>query len=121
MKGILVFMAAFLLMSSYIVSSGPKPPKAEPMPPAKAELPEQYLYLTIDEDGKMQLNQKSVTFVNLKKKMAKERARLNDTTTIVIYADEKAFDGRVVKVMDMAKQVGVIDLVVATKKPSRGK
>ena len=120
MRGILVFMAALLLMSSYIVSCGPKPPKAEPMPPTKAELPEQYLNLAIDEDGKMELNQKPVTFADLKKKIAKERARLNDTTMIIIYADEKAFD-QVVKVMDMAKQVGVIDLVVATKKPSQGK
>ncbi|MCK5734179.1 MAG: biopolymer transporter ExbD [Candidatus Latescibacteria bacterium] len=120
MKGILVFMAAILLMSFYIVSCGPKPPKVEPMPPSKTELPEQYLNLTVDENGEMELNHKPVTFANLKKVMAKERARLNDTTMIIIHADEKAFD-QVVKVMDMAKQIGVIDLVVATEKPSQGK
>ena len=61
------------------------------------------------------MNQKPVTFANLKEEIAEQRALFDNTTMLIIQADEKAFRGQVVKVMDIAKEAGIIDLVVATE------
>ena len=67
----------------------------------------------------MKLNHKTVTFANLKEVLSTKRVLLDNTTMLIIQGDEKSFHGQVVKVMDIARQVGIIDLVIATEPQSR--
>jgi hypothetical protein len=53
MKKIWVFMVVVLLLSLYVGSCTPKPSTE-----GKPVLPEQYLYVTMDENGEMALNQR---------------------------------------------------------------
>ena len=55
----------------------------------------------------------------MKRELMEKRKILDNTTVIVIQADEKAFHGQVVKVMDISKSAGIIDLVVATEPKDR--
>jgi biopolymer transport protein ExbD len=92
-----------------------KLPEAE-----ESENPEkENLFVVIDEQGMMKLNHKSVTFATLKREIMEKRKILDNTTMIVIQADEKAFHGVVVKVMDISKSAGIIDIVVATEPKDR--
>ncbi len=86
----------------------------------EAEAPEkENLFIVIDEEGDMKLNHKTVTFANLKEVLGTKRVQLDDTTMLIIQGDEKSFHGQVVKVMDIARQVGIIDLVIATEPQKR--
>ena len=86
----------------------------------EAEAPEkENLFIVIDEEGDMKLNHKTVTFANLKDELSTKRILLDNTTMLNILGDEKSFHGQVVKVMDIAMQVGIIDLVIATEPQKR--
>ena len=67
----------------------------------------------------MKLNHQSVTFTNLKDKLQEKRTLLDNTTMIIIQGDERATHGQIVQIMDIARQVGIIDQVIATE-PNRG-
>lgn len=109
----------FMVTAVFAITPGLdiKLPEAE-----ESETPEkENLFVVIDQDGAMKLNHKSVTFANLKEEIMDKRKLLDNTTIIIIQADEKVFHGVVVKVMDIAKQAGIVDLVVATEPKERGK
>ena len=107
----------FMVTAVFAITPGLdiKLPEAE-----ESENPEkENLFIVIDEQGMMKLNHKSVTFATLKRELMEKRKILDNTTMIVIQADEKAFHGQVVKVMDISKSAGIIDLVVATEPKDR--
>ena len=107
----------FMVTAVFAITPGLdiKLPEAE-----ETENPEkENLFIVIDEQGMMKLNHKSVTFATLKRELMEKRKILDNTTMIVIQADEKAFHGQVVKVMDISKSAGIIDLVVATEPQDR--
>ena len=76
------------------------------------------LFIVVDQDGNMKLNHKSVTFANLKDELGSKRAILDNTTAIIIQGDERATHGQIVNIMDIAREVGLLDQVIATE-PSR--
>jgi len=107
----------FMVTAVFAITPGLdiKLPEAE-----ESETPEkENLFIVIDEQGAMKLNHKSVTFATLKREIMEKRKILDNTTMIIIQADEKAFHGTVVKVMDIAKSAGIIDLVIATEPQDR--
>jgi biopolymer transport protein ExbD len=63
----------------------------------------------------MKLNHKSVTFATLKEELQEKRRLLDNTTMIIIQGDERSTHGQVVQIMDIARQVGVVDQVIATE------
>ena len=72
------------------------------------------LYIVLDQDGNMTLNKESVTFATLKEELqAKRRQLLDNTKMIIIQGDEGAMHGQIVKVMEIACQVGLV--VIATE------
>ncbi|HDH99481.1 MAG TPA: biopolymer transporter ExbD [Firmicutes bacterium] len=108
----------FMVTAVFAITPGLdiKLPEAE-----TAENPEkENLFITIDKDGNLKLNHKSVTFANLKEEIIKKRKMLDNTTMIIIQADKKAYHGVVVKAMDIAKKAGCTDLVVATAPKKKG-
>ena len=107
----------FMVTAVFAITPGLdiKLPEAE-----ESENPEkENLFIVIDEQGAMKLNHKSVTYASLKRELMEKRKILDNTTMIVIQADEKVFHGQVVKVMDISKAAGIIDLVVATEPKER--
>ena len=108
----------FMVTAVFAVTPGLdiKLPEAE-----EAQAPEkENLFIVVDQDGNMKLNHQSVTFANLKEKLQEKRQLLDNTTMIIIQGDERATHGQIVQIMDIARQVGVIDQIIATE-PQRGK
>jgi len=107
----------FMVTAVFAITPGLdiKLPEAE-----EAQAPEkENLFIVVDQDGNMKLNHQSVTFANLKDKLQEKRNLLDNTTLIIIQGDERATHGQIVQIMDIARQVGIIDQVIATE-PNRG-
>ena len=107
----------FMVTAVFAITPGLdiKLPEAE-----EAQAPEkENLFIVVDQDGNMKLNHQSVTFANLKDKLQQKRNLLDNTTLIIIQGDERATHGQIVQIMDIARQVGIIDQVIATE-PNRG-
>jgi biopolymer transport protein ExbD len=107
----------FMVTAVFAITPGLdiKLPEAE-----EATAPEkENLFIVVDQDGNMKLNHKTVTFATLKDEIQAKRKILDDTTMIIIQGDERATHGQIVQIMDIARQVGVVDQVIATE-PQRG-
>ena len=77
---------------------------------------------TTSKDGNMKLNDKSVTFATLKEELQAKRQLLDNTTMIIIQGDERAAHSQIVQIMDIARQVGLVDQVIATEpQPAKAK
>ena len=77
---------------------------------------------TTSKDGNMKLNNKSVTFATLKEELQAKRQLLDNTTMIIIQGDERAAHSQIVQIMDIARQVGLVDQVIATEpQPAKAK
>jgi len=116
----IVFQLLIFFMVTAVLAVTPgldiKLPEAE-----EAQAPEkENLFIVVDQDGQMKLNHQSVTFTNLKDKLQEKRTLLDNTTMIIIQGDERATHGQIVQIMDIARQVGVVDQIIATE-PNRGK
>ena len=72
------------------------------------------LYIVLDQDGSMKLNNRSVTFATLKEELQAKRQLLDNTEMITIQGDGRAMHGQIVQVMEIARQVGLVDQVIAT-------
>ena len=108
----------FMVTAVFAITPGLdiKLPEAE-----ESEAPDkENLFVVVDQDGNMKLNHKTVTFANLKEELEAKRALLDDTTLIIIQGDERATHGQIVQIMDIARQVGIVDQVIATE-PQRGR
>ncbi|MYF92199.1 MAG: M48 family metalloprotease [Gemmatimonadetes bacterium] len=74
------------------------------------------LFIVVDQDGNMKLNNdKSVTFATLKEELQAKRQLLDNNTMIIIKGDERTPHGQIVQIMDIARQVGIVDQVIATE------
>ncbi|MFP6645788.1 MAG: biopolymer transporter ExbD [Candidatus Latescibacterota bacterium] len=108
----------FMVTAVFAVTPGLdiKLPEAE-----EAQAPEkENLFIVVDQDGNMKLNHQTVTFSNLKNKLQEKRQLLDNTTMLIIQGDERATHGQIVQIMDIARQVGVVDQIIATE-PNRGR
>ena len=106
----------FMVTAVFAVTPGLdiKLPEAE-----EAQAPEkENLFIVVDQDGNMKLNHQTVTFSNLKDRLQEKRQLLDNTTMIIIQGDERATHGQIVQIMDIARQVGVVDQIIATE-PNR--
>jgi len=82
----------------------------------EAQAPEkENLFIVVDQDGNMKLNHQEVTFSNLKERILFKREQLDNTTMIIIQGDERSTHGQIVQIMDIARQAGVVDQVIATE------
>ena len=103
----------FMVTAVFAITPGLdiKLPEAE-----EAQAPEkENLFIVGDQDGNMKLNHKSVTFATLKEVLQDKRRLLDNTTMIIIQGDERSTHGQIVQIMDIARQVGVVDQVIATE------
>ena len=78
------------------------------------------LFIVVDQDGNMKPNDKSVTFATLKEELQAKRQQLDNTTMTIIQGDERATHSQIVQTMDIARQVGLVDQVIATEAQTNG-
>ena len=87
-----------------------------------AESSKKGVFIVVDQDGNMKLNEKSVTFATLKEELQAKRQQLDNTTLIIIRGDERATNSHIVQIMAIARQVGLVDQIIATKpQPAKAK
>ena len=87
-----------------------------------AEPSKKSVLVLVDQDGNMKLNGKSVTLATLKEELQAKRQQLDNTTLIIIQGDERATHSQIVQIMDIARQVGLVDQVIATEpQPAKAK
>ena len=80
------------------------------------------LSIVVDQNGNMKLNDKSVTFATLKEELQAQRRLLDNTTMIIIQGDEHATHAQIARIMDFARQVGIVDQIIATEpQPAKDK
>ena len=88
----------------------------------RAESSKKNIFLIVDQDGNMKLNDKSVTFATLKEELQAKRQQLDSTTMIFIQGDERATHSQIVQIMDIARQVGLVNQIIATEpQPAKAK
>ena len=85
-----------------------------------AESSKKNIFIVVDQDGNMKLNDKPVTFATLKEELQAKRQQLDNTTLITIQGDERATHAQIVQIMDIARQVGLVDQVIATEPQTSG-
>ena len=73
------------------------------------------LFIVVDQDGNMKLNDKAVTFATLEEELQAKRQLLDNTTMIIIQGDERTARKHIVQIMDIARQVGIVDQIIATE------
>ncbi len=68
----------------------------------------QNLLIVVDQDGNMKLNNRTVTLATFRGELKKERSLMDSTSMIVIRGHERATHGQIVKIMDIARQEGLV-------------
>ena len=87
-----------------------------------AESSKKNIFIVVDQDGNMKLNDKSVTFTTLKEELQAKRQQLDNTTMIFIQGDERATHSQIVQIMDIARQAGLVNQIIATEpQPAKDK
>ncbi|MGQ9560598.1 MAG: ExbD/TolR family protein [Candidatus Oleimicrobiaceae bacterium] len=108
----------FLLLIFFMVSSTflEQPGMKLDLPASKSFEVEQQkeLIVHISQEGQLFLGERPVELDSLKEQLQREMARDRERP-LVLKADKAAAHGRVVEVMDVAKQAGVRKIVIATR------
>ena len=84
------------------------------------------LFLVVDQDGNMKLNDKPVTFSTLGEELRQQQSLMDSTTTIVIQTNEseeheRASYRQIVEIMDIARKAGLVDHVLPMEGPQAGR
>ncbi len=84
------------------------------------------LFLVVDQDGNMKLNDKPVTIATLGEELKRQQSLMDSTTTIVIQTNEseeheRASYRQIVEIMDIARKAGLVDHVLPMEGPQAGR
>ena len=77
------------------------------------------LFLMVDQDGNMKLNEEKVTFATLGEELKKQRSLLDNTTMIIIQSDTLVSHAQIVEIMDIARQAGLVDQIISPRPKHR--
>ncbi len=109
---VLLLLIFFMLTTTFSEQPGLKLDLPETKSFATEKLDE--LRLMIAEDETLILGDEEVTLDNLKQELELSIGKM-DEKTLVLKADKKVSHGKVVTIMDIAKEVGFEKLVIASK------
>lgn len=115
---VLLMLIFFMLTTSFVA----RPGLQVKLPKASTEVVKshQRLEVVITKDGKFYLNNDLMKASELKSAL-EAKAKESKDQVLIINADEMARHGMVVKVMDMAKRVGIENMAIATTPESETK
>ncbi|MDZ7290785.1 MAG: biopolymer transporter ExbD [candidate division KSB1 bacterium] len=108
---IFMLLIFFAVSSTFLEQPGMKLELPSAQSADIAQIKSYILYLA--EDGSMRLNEKPVTLADLPKTLETALPQMAEQS-LTLFADKNVRHGDVVKVMDIARQVGVKKLVIAT-------
>ena len=110
----------FLLLIFFMVSSTfvEKPGMDLELPESESSTLKEVkdMVLQIQPDDKMFLNGKDVSMSNIRTYL-EEEYRNNPDAALILKADKAVTHGKVVSIMDLAKQLGITKLIIATRQP----
>jgi len=109
----------FMLSTTFITTPGIKInlPEASSK---ELKAQEKEVRIALTRKGKVYLNRKLVSMDEVRKSL-QQKARINPKMLVVIQADEQVTHGKVVQIMDMAKNAGLNKLAIATRQRQRKK
>lgn len=117
----LVLLIIFMLTSTAMMESGlqVKLPSAKSSAAANTDT-QKPLFVTVDKDGQIRVNESPATDDNLG---ALLKAELEKTAnkTVIIRGDEGILLGKAVQIMDLARNSGAEKIAVATQQATTGK
>jgi len=107
----------FMLSTTFVTTPGIKInlPEASSK---ELKVQEKEVRIALTKKGKIYLNRKLVTLGDVRK-ILKQKARLNRKMLVIIQADEQVTHGKVVQIMDIAKNAGLNKLAIATRPRKR--
>jgi biopolymer transport protein ExbD len=114
---VLLMLIFFMLTTSFVATPGLQ----VKLPKAASEVIQSHdrLEVHITKEGRFYLNNTQMRLPELKSAL-ESKAKESKDQVLIIHADELARHGMVVKVMDMAKRVGLENMAIATR-PESGK
>ncbi len=80
------------------------------------QISETKMFLSIDEDGRMELNSRVVTKTSLASMLSNEKRRTR-SVTLIVKADREARHEYTLDIMEIAKSLGVETISLAVDKP----
>ena len=112
---VLLMLIFFMLTTSFVATPGLQ----VKLPKASSEIikSRDRLEVHITKEGQFYLNNTKMRLSKLKSAL-EAKARESKDRVLIIHADEMARHGTVVKVMDMAKSLGLEDMAIATRPES---
>ena len=112
----------FLLLLFFLITStfaGENPGIQVELPKANAQSVQgesENILVTVTEEGRFLFESRAVSGEELKTELTTRRQQAKDAV-VIVQADTKTNHGKVVEVMDIAKQVGFNQLAIATTNP----
>ncbi len=109
---VLNLLIFFMLSSSFAFQPGIR--VRLPEAASKEEEPQRDLVLVLTRDQRLYLNNDPIQLTELGTRL-QEHLRARNDAVVIIKADRDVIHGRVVEVMDIAKEAGVTRLAIATE------
>lgn len=109
---VLNLLIFFMLSSSFAFQPGIR--VRLPEAASKEEEPQRDLVLVLTRDQRLYLNDDPIQLPDLGTRL-QEHLRARNDAVVIIKADRDVIHGRVVEVMDIAKEAGVTRLAIATE------
>ncbi|HXH11072.1 MAG TPA: biopolymer transporter ExbD [Alphaproteobacteria bacterium] len=109
---VLNLLIFFMLSSSFAFQPGIR--VRLPEAASKEEEPQRDLVLVLTRDQRLYLNDDPIQLTELGTRLH-EHLRARNDAVVIIKADRDVIHGRVVEVMDIAKEAGVTRLAIATE------
>ncbi len=107
----------FMLSTTFVTTPGIKInlPKASAK---ELKVQEKEVRIAMTKSGKIYVNRKLVSLDDVRK-ILKRKARINPKMLVIIEADAQVTHGKVVQIMDIAKNAGLNRLAIATRQKKR--
>lgn len=113
------FLLVFFMISTLSMAQYSGLPVNLPKAVTGSQAPSESAAITITEDGKVALDKQPIALAELAGAL-KERLAARPNLLVIINGDSNTHHGRVVEVMDIARQTGVTKMAIAVKPKSEG-
>jgi biopolymer transport protein ExbD len=109
---VLLLLIFFMISTTFVTTPGIK--VKLPQAATQAATREQDIVVVVTEEGQLYFNNRRVTLDRLRLGL-KEEVSKGGKDLLIVKADKESKHGRVVEVMDLAKQVGISRIAIATE------
>ena len=109
---VLLLLLFFMISTTFVTTPGIK--VKLPQAATQAATREQDIVVVVTEEGQLYFNNRRVTLDRLRLGL-KEEVSKGGKDLLIVKADKESKHGRVVEVMDLARQVGISRIAIATE------